>query len=346
MITVNEDFINRVFDAMVEIRPKLAYYKDPDEADFDIRELANQITRYYPWPIGSEIRRLLSANMEKLDRGRLDQILKTVERTMQFLTFIMLVQLFDESSTREVQIPGSFKKEFSRRFTSLTLGSYTYLIRSMGKIFTENNITPFCEEMKNLFENKFYNKLDFWVSERNEISHYQINLTEEEIEVRCTEYLVKLRDILIDLVFLISYPLLTVTAIQVIKPKNAKVQFSHNMLLLNSASSSFQGRSEEFLKYTDSQCVILVKSLKDVPDTFLNLYPLIIDTHPEIMITEEKKSKVKKDVYMYSRWDEKENRLFFVGTETVDRVDIRFVSFYEHLVGQFEEIMNTFSIKE
>ena len=346
MVTINEDFINRIFDAMVEIRPKLAKYNDPDESDFDTRELANKITQYYPWPIGNEIRKLLSANMQKLDRGRLDQILKTVEKTMQFLTFIMLVQLFDESLKGQVDIPDSFKKEFPRRFTSLTLGSYTYLIRSIGKIFTDNNISPFCFEMENLFENKFYNKLDFWAPERNEISHYMVNLTEEQIEVRCTEYLVRLRDLLIDVVFFISYPLLTVTAIQVIKPKHTKVHFSHDILFLNSASSEFQGISHDFFKYTDSQCVILIKSIKDLPDTFLNIYPLIIDTHSEKITTPEMASKLKKDVFLYSSWDEKEKRLYFVGTDMANKVDIRFVSFYEHLIGQFEEIMNIFSIKE
>jgi hypothetical protein len=346
MMTVNEDFINHVFDAMAIIRPKLASLKDPDEIDFDIRELSNSITKSYPWPIGIEIRRLLSGNMEKLDRGRMDQILKTIERTMQFMTFIMLIQLFDESFNREVQISEGFKKEFSRRFSVLTLGNYAYLIRTMGKIFRENKIAPFCEELENLLDNKFYNKLDFWVPERNEIGHYQINLTEEEVEVRCSEYLARLKDILIDLAFLIKYPLLTVTEIQLIKPKHAVGQFSHNMLMLNSASSSFLGRSEDFLKFTDSQSVILVKNLKDAPEIFLNLFPLIIDTHPEKMESREKLTKVKKDVYMYTRWDEKEKRLYYVGTETTEKVDLRLVSYYDYLIDQFEGIMNTFSIKE
>ena len=47
-------------------------------------------------------------------------------------------------------------------------------------------------EMAESFNSKFYNALDFWIPERNEIGHYQINLTQEDIEKRCVEYEEKL----------------------------------------------------------------------------------------------------------------------------------------------------------
>jgi len=49
----------------------------------------------------------------------------------------------------------------------------------------EKAVPWFMTEMGENFDKKFYAALDFWVPERNEIGHYQINLTNEEIEKRC-----------------------------------------------------------------------------------------------------------------------------------------------------------------
>ena len=345
-MSANEQFINTVFESMVAFKPRLAAFLDEDDDGFDIRELSNNITKAYPWPIGIELRRLLSGNMEQLDRGRLDQILKTIERSMQFLSFVMIIQLLEESIDKKIELPDSFKKEFRRRFSTLSMGNFTWLIRAIHKIFQKNKINPFIEELNNKLNGNFFDKLDFWVPERNEIGHYLINLTEEEIEVRCSEYMEKLKVILSDLAFFIKYPLITITEVQLIKHKRQQEHFNHNMLLLNSSSSSFLGKVQDFKNFTDTHSVLLVKSLKNAPDQFLNLSPLIIDTHFEKMESREKLTKLKKDVYLYSKWDKNSKRLHYVGTEAVEKTDMRLVSFYDQLVKEFEEITNTFSMEE
>ncbi len=345
-MSVNEKFIRGVFRKMVLYKPRLAAFLDENDPDFDIRELSNHLTKEFPWPIGVELRRLLCGNMEKLDRGRLDQILKTIERTMQYLSFIMVIQLLEESIRKPLVIEDGFKKEFARRFSTLSMGNYAWLIRSVGAVFRSNAITPFMAEQQDVLQKKFFEKLDFWVPERNEIGHYLINLTEEEIEIRCMEYLEKLEDILSQLSFLINYPLVTVTEVQLIKHKRDAGRFSHNLLLLNSASSSFLGKTQESEKYTDTHVVIVVKNLKTASEQFLNLSPLIIDTHFEKMESREKLMQLKKDVYLYSKWDRNTQRLHYIGTETVERVDMRLVSFYEILLKEYEEIMTAFSSVE
>ena len=342
----NEKFIRSIFESMVENKPKLAAFLDEEDDDFDIRELSNNITKAYPWPVGIELRRLLSGNMERLDRGRLDQILKTIERTMQFLSFVMVIQLLEESINKKIELPESFAKEFRRRFSTLSMGNFTWLIRAIHNIFQDNGITPFMQELQNKLNSKFFGKLDFWVPERNEIGHYLINLTEEEIEVRCSEYMEKLQVILSELAFLIKYPLITITEVQLIKHKREQEHFNHNMLLLNSSSSSFLGKMQDFENFTDTHSVLLVKSLKNAPDRFLNLSPLVIDTHFEKMESREKLTKLKKDVYLYSKWDKSAKRLYYVGTEAVEKIDMRLVSFYDQLVKEFEEIMQTFCSEE
>ncbi len=316
---------------------------DESDPDFDIRELSNSLSKEFPWPIGVELRRLLSGNMEKIDRGRLDQILKTIERTMQYLSFVMINQLLEEKRKAELQIPETFTNDFPKRFCTLTLGNYSWIIRSISKIFQKNSIRPFMLEMESVLSDSFLKSLDFWVPERNEIGHYLINLTDEEIEVRCQEYLEKLENILSQLAFMIVYPLVTITEVQVVKPKSKPGHFNHNMLMLNSSSSTFLGKMEDFNKFTDTHAVLLVRNIKNAPDEFLNLSPLIVDTHFEKMESREKLTKLKKDVYLYNRWEAHNRKLHYAGTETVEKVDMTLVSFYDQLVNQFEDILKTFS---
>lgn len=343
-MAINERFIKTVFNRLVDHRPKLGYLlpDDDDDDDVDPRKLANEIISNYPWPIGVELRRLLSASMSKHDRGRLDHIFRTLERIMQFVAFIMVSQLVEEKIKENIELGKSFSDEFLKRFIRLSMGDYAWLIRTIGKMFTQNNITPFLGDMQDILNSSFYKKLDFWTPERNEIGHYQITLTDEEIEVRCHEYMDRLQDIICDLSFLAKSSLITITDIKVMKPKRTPAVYDHHMLLLNSVSSDFSGRAKTFENYTDSHSVLLVNSLKSAPDNYLSLSPLIIDTHFETIESREKLRKVRKDIYLYTRWDLKAERLFFVGTEAEEKVDLRLISFYDQLVKEFKEILTEF----
>ena len=100
----------------------------------------------------------------------------------------MLSQVWEEKVSRNLEIPESFSKEFPGRIMVLNMGNFSWLIRSIGNMFKEKEIEWFMPEMGENFDKKFYGALDFWVPERNEIGHYQINLIQEETEKRCVEY--------------------------------------------------------------------------------------------------------------------------------------------------------------
>ena len=89
--------------------------------------------------------------------------------------------------------------------------------------------------------------------------------------------------------------------------------------------------------------ILIVNSLKDPASNYLSLSPLVIDTHFETIDSREKLKKIKKDIYLYTKWN-KDNRLIhYVGTEAEEKVDMRIVSFYDQLVVEFQEIMEVFS---
>jgi hypothetical protein len=346
MAQPNEELIKKVFNAMVVHKPALGKYLlvDEDEPDdaVDTRILADLIIKNFPWPVGVELRRLFSGSMRQLDRGRLDQLFKTIERAMQYLSFIMVAQLWEEKLQKKLELPKEYCEQFKLRIAVLSLGNFTWLIRSTGNQFDKLGIDPFMTEMKGMLNKKFYESLDFWVPERNEIGHYQINLNDDEIQKRCVEYEEKLTTFLENISYFVKYKLVTIREIRVKKEKHKIPKYNHLMDLLNSADSDFKTSEIEFDIFSDSNAVLLIKDLKS-PNEFLNLSPLIIDTHTEIIDTKEK-FNLKKDVFLYTKYSSE--KLMYVGTEITEKCDLSTLSSYPTLVEQFKNFLVALSPTE
>lgn len=342
MAAMNEQLIRTVFTEMVIYRPALAKYlivddEDEDDEEVDYRVLGDLVIKNFPWPIGVELRRLFSGSMRQLDRMRLDQIFKTIERIMQFTSFVMVCQIWKDVSAGAVKVPDGIKNDFENRFGVLSMGTYTWLIRMLGKAYEEQGAEWFMPEMGKQLDKKFFAELDFWVPERNEIGHYQINLNEEEIEKRCVEYEEKLTVILKKLSFLAKYRLVSVKEIKVIKPKNQDAMFHHVIDLLNSSDSDFKAKEIDENKHTESRSVLLMKSIKSI-DQYLNLSPLVIDTNSETIDTKDK-FDIKKDIFLYTKF--RSDHLMYLGTEVTEKCDLRSLSNYETLVQEFKQLTQT-----
>jgi hypothetical protein len=343
MATINEVLIQQVFHEMLKYKPslqKMLVTDDDEEETLDSRFLGDIVIKNFPWPIGVELRRLFSASMRQLDRLRLDQIFKTIERSMQFISFVMICQIWKENKEKKIEISENLGKEFCSRLLVLTMGNYTWLIRSIGSLLQANSITWFMPEMGVNFDKKFYAALDFWVPERNDIGHYQINLTHQEIEKRCVEYEEKLAYILERIAFLCKYKLVSIREIKVIHPKNQPAKFNHIIDLLNSSDSDFKAQELEEQRYAESQSVLLMKSLKTL-DEYLNLSPLIIDTSHEVIDNKEK-FDIKEDIFMYTKFQN--DQLNYIGTEITEKCDLRSLHNYPLLVSQFHDMMSTFQV--
>ena len=342
MADINELLIQKVFQEMLKYKPsleKLLVTDEDEEETVSSRFLGDIIIKNFPWPIGVEIRRLFSASMRQLDRLRLDQIFKTIERSMQFMTFVMICQLWKENKEKKIEIPENLRKEFNSRLLILTMGNYTWLIRTIGNLINTNSIQWFMPEMGANFDKKFYAALDFWVPERNEVGHYQINLTQEEIERRCVEYEEKLAFILQKISFLCKYKLVSVREIKVNHPKNETAKFNHIVGILNSSDSDFTAKEMEEDKFAESQSVLLMKSMKTI-DEYLNLSPLVIDTNSETIDNKEK-FDIKKDIFMYTKF--RADHLMYIGTEVTEKCDLRSLHNYNNLLNQFRDMVLTIS---
>lgn len=342
MATTNELLIQKVFQEMLNFKPslqKMLVADEDEEETLDPRLLGDLVIKNFPWPVGIELRRLFSASMRQPDRMRLDQIFKTIERTMQFISFVMICQIWKEKKEGKLEISENLAKDFQGRMLVLSMGNYTWLIRAIGNMMKEKSIPWYLPEMGENFDNKFFAALDFWVPERNEVGHYQINLTQEEIQRRCVEYEEKLTLILQKIAFLCRYRLVSVREIKVIHPKNQAAKFSHLVDILNSSDSDFTAKELEEEKFAESHSVLLMKSLKTM-DEYLNLSPLVIDTNSEIIDNKEK-FDIKKDIFMYTKF--RGDHLMYIGTEVTEKCDLRSLHNYQIMLSQFRDMMETIS---
>jgi hypothetical protein len=337
MAAINEDLILKVFAEMVKSRPSLSKYipeKDEDE-EIDYRIIGDLVIKNFPWPVGVELRRLFSGSMRQPGKLRLDQIFKTIERTIQFVSFVMVCQVWYDIISKKITLSDQVKSEFASRFGVLTMGNFCWLIRALATAYAEQKIEWFLPEMNEQFDKKFFAALDFWVPERNEIGHYQINLDEREIEKRCVEYEEKLTMILQRIAFFAKYRLVSVRDIKVIKPRIREVKFHHIVDLLNSSDSDFKGQEIDEPKFSDSHSVLLMKSIKSFDD-YLNLSPLIIDTNSETIDAKEK-FDIRKDIFMYTKY--RNEHLMYLGTEVTEKCDLRSLSNYSILLEEYKELM-------
>jgi hypothetical protein len=337
MPAINEDLILNVFAEMVKNKPSLSKYipeKDDDE-EVDYRIIGDLVIKNFPWPVGVELRRLFSGSMRQPGKLRLDQIFKTIERTMQFVGFVMVCQVWYDIISKKITLKDQIKSEFANRFSVLTMGNFCWLIRTLATTYSEQNLKWFLSEMNEQFDKRFFAALDFWVPERNEIGHYQINLDEREIEKRCVEYEEKLTFILQRIAFFANYRLVSVRDIKVIKPRIHEAKFHHIIDLLNSSDSDFKGQEIDEAKFSDSHSVLLMKSIKSFDD-YLNLSPLIIDTNSETIDAKEK-FDLRKDIFMYTKY--REGHLMYLGTEVTEKCDLRSLSNYNILLEEYREMI-------
>jgi len=337
MAEINEALILKVFAGMVKHRPSLSKYipEKEDDEDVDYRIIGDLVIKNFPWPVGVELRRLFSGSMRQPCRLRLDQVFKTIERAMQFVSFVMVCQVWFDIKSKKVSIPEYIKSEFASRFQVMTMGNFCWLIRTLATIYNDQKKEWFLPEMNEQFDKKFFAALDFWVPERNEIGHYQINLDEREIEMRCFEYVEKLTMILERIAFFAKYRLVSVRDIKVIKPRIHEAKFHHIIDLLNSSDSDFKGQEFDESTFSDSHSVLLMKSIKSFDD-YLNLSPLIIDTNSETIDSKEK-FDLRKDIFMYTKY--RSGLLMYLGTEVTEKCDLRSLSNYNILLEEYRELM-------
>ena len=339
LANVNDTLIKEVFDQLAKVKPsigKFLYYDEEDEDEEpDVRELADLLIRNYPWVIGVELRRLFSGSLRVLDQNRLTQIFTTIHRSLQFLSFVLIIELYERITEGKINLQKDFGLELKARFLELSFEDFIWIIKEIGKTLDQAGVERFIPEMKDHLDDEFYKTLEFTIPKKNALGEYQLDKTEEDVSNQCIDYQDKLTIILSKTAFITKYKLVTIKEIKVLKARHKDPLFQHWMDILNSADSDFRSKQEIFDSFSDSNAVLLMKSLKR-PTDYLNLSPLIIDTRGEVIDSREKFS-LKKDIFICEGFAN--NNIRYAGTEVTEESDLRSLSNYHELVEDFREII-------
>lgn len=335
--------IIHVFKEMAIHKPSLEKYLIVEEyendEDIDIRLLAHQIIKNLPWPVGVELRRLFSGSLRQMNEERLRQLSKTIERTLQLITYILVIELLEQKFRMDFPLDEEFCCQFKQRFGILNPEDLVWLIKKMHSQIEKQGLDFFIPEMQKLLDQEFYDDLESWAEDWDEINQILPELKPAEIASQCTDYEERLTKILKHTAFLVKYKLVNVGTIKVLKRKHSEARFEHSIDILNSSDADFKTREEVLEHFSDSNAVLLMKDLKD-PHSFLNLSPLVIDTHSE-KLNQGNAFHLKKDIYLYRKFDGE--KLYHVGTEVTEELNLAALNNYQNLVNEYKEITQIFS---
>jgi|ERR1035437_6300391 hypothetical protein len=96
MAALNENLILKMFAEMSKNKPSPSKHppeKDEDE-EINYPIISDLLINNFPWPASVELRHFFSVNMPQPGRAGLDQIFKTVELTIQFVSFALVCQVW------------------------------------------------------------------------------------------------------------------------------------------------------------------------------------------------------------------------------------------------------------
>lgn len=334
--SASESLIREIFEALVIYKPSLEKFLAVDEEEgetVDIRLLAYQIIKSYPWPIGVELRRLFSAALKEQGMDRYRQLQKTITRVLKILSFILASELTLGIFDKKLIIDEADKKSFGRIFGSLDPPHLVEFLRLGHAALDRMDQPVFVTELKEAFEPSFFLELKDWL----ELSSSPVEEMDADRLVELNQGLEQTLILLLKkTAFLAGYRMVNVSSIRVRKPKFKKALFEHRFHLLNSSDSDFRTHDETAAAYADSNAILLLKSIRET-SRFLNLSPLLIDTHNED-ISNNERGGMKRDIFLFERYDGQ--KLFYSGTEYAGTDELSQLADYEELLASYTGMIN------
>jgi hypothetical protein len=335
----NDHIIEQLFQAILQFvgeqAPESTFYRSMQAANLPIdnRMLANFIIQDFPWPIGVELRRLFSGDLKDRDKNRVDQILKVAEKLAQLFSSCLLVQLWDESKNRKIELSKDFQAQIQNVIRP-SFGSYVGLIRATHNLFEKQGIKPFLEYNTPDFKfNKLMDSFNNLVTMRNEDRHYSS-------EMDCQEGEEILTDLLVKLAVFSKYKLVTIKEIKVVGPKLKPVQFNHAIRMLNSQHEDFNLVEQAFDEFSESHSVLLMREFTSTKE-YLNLSPFVVDT--STLLENQKVPGIKNGIYLFHQI--KDDKYIYTLTSAPEQAVFNDLPNFEYLRNQFEDFLRTLEFR-
>lgn len=321
----NEVLIKKVSNQITLVKPdtKVLFSSIQD------RQKGQFIIQYFPWPIGVEIRRLISGDRISQDQNRLEQLLKLGERSIQFLAFSLICDLWSNKENIDFSISPDLKHHINE-IDYPSLGTWVGLIRASSSIINKFKEHSFFSKSEanwkklNLLSQQF-------VEIRNKKVHHNGEIDFDQVEELIS-------NLLVELCFLTKFEMVTVRDIQVYKSRLNPVNFEHNLALLNSTHKDFEAKKVNSTEFAESQAVLLL-SEQNIYEPYLNLFPLIIDTKS----FQNSNSQIKgaHGVFLYHH--RKQNKITYSGTEPLSNTDASIWGIENDISSEIDDLKKSLS---
>ncbi|MBC6950452.1 CHAT domain-containing protein [candidate division KSB1 bacterium] len=341
---VNTELIETLFNAVAKHSPEVGVLWEAAKQSKrqDLRMVRQQIIDSFPAPVGEQLRKLFAGNT--IDVQRLRQLVLTYETVAELFCFAVLSQLWDARhgnpaltfSDAHLAELNSF---FALNAESQPTFDYVKLIAAVGNILHENKVAPFVEEFSDLnavlqFE-EFDHAYRFMEEMRAELLRGKV--AAEEIESFCWQAEKHLGAIMSALAFLVKYKLTAIKRIDIIKPRHKNPAYRHSQVVLDRVTAGIMDSEEVYPAFTDSESVILLKTVEDVKE-YLSLSPFIID---ENAFTGDQNSKL----FFYSHHNAADDSFHFRFVDNAEDELIVSEERYPQIKKQFEEFRQAMSNK-
>ncbi|MEZ4993939.1 MAG: CHAT domain-containing protein [Saprospiraceae bacterium] len=337
---------------------------EDDEEEPDIRLLQRAIMDSLPAPIGEQVRKLFSLDLQsdqldKIGEPRLRQLVRTYNNLVEFSVYVLFSLLWEAKIQNEHLKPSAELLEQIRKTLTLDKAasatfSYNETIEMILRFFDEAALlgkadSPvFIEELSVLWESMqqdeiYKNATAFMREIRTEVQTGEI--TAEEIESFCVQSETHLAEIFQFLGFIAKYKLNTIKNISVTKARNKAARFRHYRVKLDTITAGYKDVDKEFDGiFTDNRSVILLKEERSI-ERFLNLSPFIIDEHALL-------GKEKSKLFFFTHFDREKEELHYKYAYVPSQQDelvlsdhhkeAAYHSIYEELKEQFDEFCQLF----
>lgn len=326
----SEQLIMEIFHEMVKHKPALERFLIVDEEEgetLDPRILAYQIIKNYPWPIGVEIRRLFSASLREPNQERHAQLQKAIGRTIRIISFLCIAEVCNLIHSQAIKPSKNELKPLVDGLQKLAISDLITSLQLAAKIIKKNSDLIFVKELNDLLDNALFLELGDWAKLPDQ---------EHDIASACMLLEQTLMMLLNKIAFLVGYKMVNVGSIKVKKARYQPASFHHEFHMLNSIDSEFRIHQEIMNQFSDSNAVILMKSIKDT-QRFLNLSPMIIDTQRE-ELHGSGKTQIKRDIFLLEAFDN--GQLKYSGTGATSQDDLSSLDAYADLKAEYEMLIN------
>jgi AraC-like DNA-binding protein len=329
----SESLIMEIFKELVLHKPSLEKFLlvDEDEGEkVDVRLLAYQMIKAFPWPVAIELRRLFSASLTTPNQSRVDQINKVVAIILKVTTYVFLSDVVQCLYSRQEK--SKVLLDIKQYLMGGSPIDHLEILRAISGFFEKSDCNPFVNEVEGFFDVALEREVKEW----SEVNANTYPGNEMEVVEQCALLEQTLAFLIKKSAFLVKYKLVKVDEVNVYKSRFKDAYFRHYFKLLNSPDADFQSIENNQDTYSDSHTILLMKSLKNSGE-YLNLSPFLIDTHAESRANTVG-SKVRQDLYLLHKIDAQ--KIIFTGTEVNQPCDLDLMPNAEELAQEFEFMFN------